>query len=134
MQPTTASPAITTQHVAASRAFYIKHFGARLVFDCGWFISLEFAPGLSLQFMEPQPEQPACNPTGLTYNFRVADVDETYNELLATGLTPDTPPEDHPWGDRGFALRDPNGVMLYIYSDREPAPEFRTAFLGGADA
>ena len=57
-----------------------------------------------------------------------------YNELLATGLTPDTPPEDHPWGDRGFALRDPNGVMLYIYSDREPAPEFRTAFLGGADA
>ena len=89
MQPTTASPAITTPHVAASRAFYIKHFGARLVFDCGWFISLEFAPGLSLQFMEPQPEQPACNPTGLTYNFRVADVDETYNELLATGLTPD---------------------------------------------
>ncbi len=88
MQPTTASPAITTPHVAASRAFYIKHFGARLVFDCGWFISLEFAPGLSLQFMEPQPEQPACNPTGLTYNFRVADVDETYNELLATGLTP----------------------------------------------
>ena len=104
------------------------------MFDGGWFISLEFAPGLSLQFMEPQPEQPACNPTGLTYNFRVADVDETYNELLATGLTPDTPPEDHPWGDRGFALRDPNGVMLYIYSDREPAPEFRTAFLGGADA
>ncbi|MBK6298924.1 MAG: hypothetical protein IPF48_13815 [Sphingomonadales bacterium] len=44
MQPTTASPAITTPHVAASRAFYIKHFGARLVFDCGWFISLEFAP------------------------------------------------------------------------------------------
>jgi hypothetical protein len=35
MQPTTASPAITTPRVAALRAFYIKHFGARLVFDCG---------------------------------------------------------------------------------------------------
>jgi uncharacterized glyoxalase superfamily protein PhnB len=35
------------------------------------------------------------------------------------------PLEDHPWGDRGFAILDPNGVMLYIYSEREPADEFK---------
>ena len=129
MRPNTASPAIITPYVAASRELYVKQLRARLVFDCGWFISLEFGPGLSVQFMEPQADQPACSTKGLTYNFRVADVDVTYQEVLDSGLAPLTPPEDHPWGDRGFALADPNGVTLYIYSDREPAPEFRAAYL-----
>jgi len=131
MRPTAASPAIITPHIAASRDFYVRHLGARLVFDCGWFISLEFGSGLSLQFMEPRADQPGCATTGMTYNFRVADVDETYQDLLTSGLTPDAPPEDHPWGDRGFALRDPNGFTLYIYSEGEPAPGFRAAYLTG---
>jgi len=33
--------------------------------------------------------------------------------------------DDHPWGDRGFAVQDPNGVILYIYSDRDPSDEFK---------
>ena len=35
------------------------------------------------------------------------------------------PITDHPWGDRAFTVRDPNGVLLYIYSEREPSPEFK---------
>jgi len=31
--------------------------------------------------------------------------------------------------DRGFAILDPNGVTLYIYSDREPAEEFKQYFI-----
>lgn len=129
MRPSTASPAITTPHVAASREFYQKHLAARLVFDCGWFISLEFGQGLSVQFMEPQAGQPACIAEGLTYNFCVEDVDAEYDRLIGTGLTPDNAPEDHPWGDRGYSIKDPNGVTLYFYSDREPAPEFKSAFV-----
>ncbi|WP_426233459.1 VOC family protein [Pararhizobium sp. DWP3-4] len=130
MRPTAASPCITTPHIAACRTFYRKHFGARLVFDCDWFISLEFGDGISLQFMEPQGGQPACKTEGLTYNFRVPDVDEDFRHLVNTGLAPDIQPEDHPWGDRGFSVKDPNGITLYIYSDREPAPEFKSAFIG----
>lgn len=126
----TASPAIATPHVDAARAFYTRHFDAHLVFDCGWFISLEFGDRLSLQFMQPQPGQPACNPEGLTYNFRVEDVDAEYARLSQSGLSPHAAPEDHPWGDRGFSLSDPSGVLLYIYSDRAPAEEFRAAYLG----
>lgn len=78
-----------------------------------------------MQFMEPQEGQTLCNPAGLTYNFRVADVDVDYAHFTSSGLTPLTPIEDHPWGDRGFAIADPNGVTLYIYSDRERSPEFK---------
>jgi len=125
MRPTTASPCIMTKRVAETREFYIRHFGARPAFDCGWFVSLEFGEGLLLQFMEPQGDQPLCNTAGLTYNFCVEDVDDAHRLMTEAGLVPVMPIEDHSWGDRGFAIEDPNGIALYIYSNREPSAEFR---------
>ena len=119
------SSCITTTKVAESRDFYVKHFGAKVTFDCGWYVNLEFGKGASLQFMTPQPDHPVCNPVGLTYNFCVADVDAEFQLLAASGLAALMPLEDHSWGDRGFAVQDPNGVVLYIYSEREPDPEFK---------
>ncbi len=78
--------------------------------------------------MAPQPDQTACNPSGLTYNFRVVDVDAEYQLLVSSGLREVMPLEDHPWGDRGFAVQDPNGIILYVYSDREPIEEFKQYF------
>lgn len=37
--------------------------------------------------------------------------------LPTAGLTLIMPLEDHPWGDRGFAVQDLNRVVLYIYSE-----------------
>ncbi|WP_083767138.1 VOC family protein [Geotalea daltonii] len=59
------------------------------------------------------------------YNFAVPDVDAEYDRLMAAGFQPVMPIDDHPWGDRGFAIKDPNGIMLYLYSDREPSEEFK---------
>ncbi|MBP9906963.1 MAG: VOC family protein [Rhodoferax sp.] len=125
MQPTSLSACITTVHAPESRDFYVKYFDAVITFDCGWYVNLTFGKGASLQFMAPQPDQPACNPVGLTYNFCVPDVDAEHQRLMAAGLSAIMPLEDHPWGDRGFAVQDPNGVVLYIYSDREPSSEFK---------
>lgn len=123
------TPCITTTQVEATRDFYVRHFGARVTFDCGWYVSLQIGKAsCSLEFMAPQPGQPICNPAGLGYNIAVADVDAEYNLLMSAGLQPVMPLEDHPWGDRGFAIQDPNGVALYIYSEREPSAEFRTYY------
>jgi uncharacterized glyoxalase superfamily protein PhnB len=120
------SACITTGKVQESRDFYVKHFGAKVTFDCGWYVNLQFGRESStLQFMAPQPGQPLCSPAGLTYNFSVADVDAEYNLIVSVGLQPVMPLDDHPWGDRGFAIQDPNGVVLYIYSEREPNAEFK---------
>lgn len=119
------SPCITTDKVEESRDFYVRHLGAKVTFDCGWYVNLELGPDASIQFMTPQPGQPVCNPAGLMYNFSVTDVDAEFRTLAASGLTAVMPLEDHPWGDRGFAVQDPNGIMLYIYSEREPSPEFK---------
>lgn len=98
-----------------------------LALDCGWYVNLQIGKETSeLQFMAPrEPGPPACNPAGLMYNFSVDDVDAEYDRLTAEGLTPVMPLEDHPWGDRGFAVLDPNGITLYIYYEREPSEEFK---------
>ena len=75
--------------------------------------------------MSPQPGHPLCNPAGVTYNFCVLDVDVEYQTFLSSGIEIVMPIEDHPWGDRGFAIADPNCIILYIYSDREPGSEFK---------
>jgi len=97
-----------------------------VTFDCGWYVNMKFGNSdATLQFMAPQnSEQPMVSDTGLIYNFAVDDVDAEYERLVSAGLEVVVPPEDHPWGDRGFAVLDPNGISLYIYSDREPSDEF----------
>lgn len=90
-------------------------------------MNLEFGSSLAtLQFMSPrQPEHLAGSGAGLMYNFAVDDVDEEYRRLTAEGLPVVVPIEDHPWGDRGFAVQDPNAITLYIFSERVPDDEFR---------
>lgn len=80
---------------------------------------------MPLQFMLPQKGGPCANPVGLTINFCVPDVDATHQRLVETGHTITLPIADHPWGDRGFSIQDPNGIALYIYSEREPSVEFK---------
>jgi len=119
------APSICVEDPVASRDFYVKHFEAKVTFDCGWYIGLQIGK-CELCFMSPQsPEQSLFNGKGLSYNFEVEDVDAECSRLTGLGLTPIIPLEDHPWGDRGFAVLDPNGVVLYIYTPIEPSEEFR---------
>lgn len=130
MKANSLSAAFTTDKVEESRDFYVKYFNAEVTFDCGWYVNLEFGNSAStLQFMSPQqPEHKLSSGDGLIYNFAVDNVDEEYKKLSQAGLVVVVPLEDHPWGDRGFAVQDPNGISLYIYSEREANEEFRQYF------
>ncbi len=120
------STCFCTEKIEECKAFYVKHLGAKLEFDCGWYISLVFGEnGPTLQFMTPQDGQSIYQKNGVTLNIKVDDVDSEYKKLSGLGLTEKMPLEDHPWGDRGFAVYDPIGITLYIYSDREPSKEFK---------
>lgn len=130
MKAKNLSSCIVTEKVDESRAFYLKNFDAKITFDCGWYVNMAFGnTTATLQFMVPQqPNQPTCNGNGLMYNFEVDDVDFEYERLIKLGNVPIMPLEDHPWGDRGFAIVDPNGIMLYIYVNKEPSEEFKQYF------
>lgn len=64
--------------------------------------------------------------TGLGFGFTVDDVDRAYDEITSAKLNIVMPLEDHPWGERGFGIKDPNGLTIYIYSViGEPTAEFK---------
>ncbi len=123
-------PAVTTSRIDECRDFYVGRLGAEPVFDCGWYLIVRFgADSATLAFMSPRNDRDVpCRPEGLVLNIRVKDVDAEHARLAALGLdVPD--PESHPWGDRSFSLRDPNGILLCIYMDIEPDEEYRRYFL-----
>jgi uncharacterized glyoxalase superfamily protein PhnB len=131
MKTTELSTCFITKDTAACRSFYERHFSAKAVFDCGWYVNLRIAgDGPSIQFMQPQEGMHEFTGTGIMLNFKADDVDVEYARLTGEGLQAAMPLEDHPWGDRGFSVIDPIGNAVYIYSDREPSDEFRQFYKG----
>jgi len=130
MKTNNLSSAVITNKIDESREFYTKNFNAKITFDCGWYLNMEFGNDTAtLQFMSPQqPNQSTSDGSGLMYNFEVDDVDLEYEKLTKLGNQAIMPLDNHPWGDRGFAILDPNGITLYIYSIREPTEEFKQYF------
>src|SRR5690348_2358875 len=49
---------------------------------------------------------------GVFLYLSVDDVDVFHKELIAKGVKPKTKPQDQPWGNREFLLRDPDGYNL----------------------
>lgn len=52
---------------------------------------------------------------GLYVYVWVDDVDAQYEKLVDAGLTPHTVPREWPWGNREFALKDPDGYKLVFW-------------------
>ena len=53
--------------------------------------------------------------TGLYINIEVDGIDAYFQELKNKGLKPSTKPRDWPWGQREFAIRDPDRYKLVFY-------------------
>lgn len=72
---------------------------------------------------EAKPEflaEAAAEPKGggIYIDLSVANVDECYADLLAKGVKPSSEPRDWPWGNREFALRDPDGYKLVFFQKK----------------
>lgn len=70
------------------------------------------------QFYGP-PEgktQTEASPAGVKIALRVEDVDTHYKRIKATDTEFVEELSDKIWGDRSFGIKDPDGLILYIYS------------------
>lgn len=120
-----------TIKAAACKEFYVKYMGAVVTFDYDWYSVVAFGDKkqFALSFMAPQGNEAIFVEKGITLNFCVKNVDEEYQRLIVReGLKAIRPLADNPWGDRSFAILDPLGNVLYIYSEIEPTGEFVSAF------
>jgi catechol 2,3-dioxygenase-like lactoylglutathione lyase family enzyme len=54
--------------------------------------------------------------------LQVRDLDETYRDLLAAGVSVTQAPTDQPWGLREMYLSDPDGVPIVVVEVPEDHP------------
>lgn len=110
------NPGIVTHRLAESKAFY-QQFGFVLVFENDWYVLLQLN-GQELAFMQPnldfqnpvfQREYPGH---GVWLTIELDDVDAAFERAKANGIRIEFGPLDEPWGDRHFAVLDPNGIPV----------------------
>lgn len=119
---------IITPHLLESRDFYKRVLGFGIVFESDWYILMHSPGGESqLAFLQPEhPSQdvlfrPAFAGQGMFLTIEVPDVDAVYARIQKMGVPVRIPIRDEAWGDRHFALVDPNGVGIDVVTYTAPA-------------
>lgn len=116
---------IITTKIAETKAFYIDRLGFELVFESEFYVLLT-GFGDRISFLLPQHPtqapifQPAFGGLGVYLTVDVEDVDAEYARIKARGVPLEVELRDEPWGDRHFAVVDPNGVGIDFVTYAEP--------------
>lgn len=119
---------ILTDKIAESKEFYTSHLGFGVTFENEFYLLLH-TPNKQAEFSFLLPNHPTQHPyfhrpfdgKGLFLTIEVEDVDTLYDELKNKGVEIKVDIRDEPWGDRHFAIEDPNGIGIDIvkYSPTE---------------
>lgn len=112
---------IITDKLQESKDFYssILHFG--ITFENDFYLLMHTPDKTSeISFLLPDhPSQqelfhPMFNGKGIYLTIEVDNIDEVYQEIKRGGTPIEVDLREEPWGDKHFAIKDPNGVGIDI--------------------
>lgn len=132
-------PVIATRDVAASRRFYVRHFGFEVTFEADWYVSLRRpdAPQYELALLDhAHPTIPEGHRTplqgGLLLNFEVDDVDAEHHRLVGgAGLPELLSLRTEEFGQRHFIVAAPDGVMIDVITVVPATGEYAQQYVQG---
>lgn len=112
---------IITTKLAESKAFYTGILNFGVTFENEFYLLLH-TPNreAAISFLLPNhpSQQPLFHPPfqgqGMYLTIEVEDVDKLYQEIKKKGVPIKIDIRNEPWGDRHFAIEDPNGVGIDI--------------------
>lgn len=121
---------ILTDKLAETKDFYVNQLGFGVTFENEFYLLLH-TPNheAELSFLLPnhpsqQPLfQPAYQGQGMYLTIEVDEVDKLYQELKDKGVEIKVVIRDEPWGDRHFAIQDPNGIGIDFVKYTAPEGE-----------
>ena len=110
---------VITTKLAETKEFYTKILGFGITFENDFYLLLH-TPGHEAEISFLLPNHPSQQPLfrtafqgqGMYLTIEVDDVDKLYTELKKKGAEIKIELRDEPWGDRHFAIQDPNGVGI----------------------
>lgn len=110
---------IITNKLEATKQFYTEVLGFGVSFENDFYLLMHTPDGrYEISFLKPNHEsqQPLFRPAfagqGVYLTIEVEEVDKLYQELKAKQVAIAIELRDEPWGDRHFAIVDPNGVGI----------------------
>jgi catechol 2,3-dioxygenase-like lactoylglutathione lyase family enzyme len=119
---------IITSKLAETKEFYTKTLGFGVTFENEFYLLLH-TPDKESEISFLLPGHPSQQPLfhkpfqghGVYLTMEVEDVDKLYKELKQKQVDIQIDIRDEPWGDRHFAILDPNGIGIDLvkYSPSE---------------
>jgi catechol 2,3-dioxygenase-like lactoylglutathione lyase family enzyme len=119
---------IVTSELEKTRKFYCDILGFKVTFENDFYLLLH-TPSKEAEISFLLPDHPSQDPLfhkpfqgqGMYLTIEVPDVDSVYADMKKRGVPVKIEIRDEPWGDRHFAIEDPNGIGIDIvsYSSKE---------------
>lgn len=118
---------IITDKLQATKDFYSEVLNFSISFENEFYL-LMHTPNKSTEISFLMPNHPSQKPifqtpfdgNGVYLTIEVDDVDAVYEQIKAKGVLITIDIRDEPWGDRHFAIADPNGIGIDIVSYTKP--------------
>ena len=118
---------IITEKLAETKTFYTEPLEFGVTFENDFYLLLH-TPNKSAELGFLLPNHPSQKPIfqiaftgkGVYLTIEVEDVDQIYEQLKAKGMSFEVDIRDEPWGDRHFAIVDPNGIGIDIVTYTAP--------------
>jgi len=112
---------IITNKLAETKTFYTTILDFGVIFENEFYLLLH-TPNKEAEISFLLPNHPSQQPLfqkpfqgqGMYLTIEVEDVDKVYNELKKKGVEIKIDIRNEPWGDRHFAIQDPNGIGIDI--------------------
>ncbi|MCH8536089.1 MAG: VOC family protein [Flavobacteriaceae bacterium] len=118
---------IITEKLQETKKFYTGVLDFGVSFENEFYLLLH-TPDQSVEISFLQPNHPSQKPIfqsefngkGVYLTIEVENVDEIYKHLKDIGVQMVIEIRDEPWGDRHFAIKDPNGIGIDIVTYTKP--------------
>ena len=118
---------IITEKLAESKAFYTQVLQFGVTFENNFYLLLH-TPNQEAEISFLLPNHPSQQPLfqkpftqqGVYLTIEVENVDDYYYKLKEQGIPIAIDLREEPWGDRHFAITDPNGIGIDIVTYSAP--------------
>ncbi|BFP40059.1 hypothetical protein FGF1_09040 [Flavobacteriaceae bacterium GF1] len=121
---------IITDKLQETKEFYTQILDFGVAFENEFYL-LMHTPDKSSEISFLLPNHPSQKPIfqtpfngkGVYLTIEVTNVDEVYKEIKSKEIAIEIEIRDEPWGDRHFAIIDPNGIGIDIITFTKPQEE-----------
>jgi len=135
IEPKSSFPVFIVNDLDAAKSFYTENFSFDVVFSGDWYVHLVSKSGVQVGFLLPdQPTQPPIFQRpyfgeGVIFSLEVDDADVAFALAKSKSLKVALELRSEDWGQRHFAIQDPNGIYLDIVQSVEPTVAYRSDYV-----